>query len=136
MNSGVDFDSLSRWCELHLGARLDAVLFETGFSARVLGVRLRDSNEVVLKLRPYANRLLGTAAVHEYLWDAGFPCPQLLVRPMPLGQFWISAEAIVRGGHVLTDDEDAPEVYASAFTDLVARAPLADRMPELNHPPA
>ena len=136
MNSGVDLESLSRWCELYLGARLDAVLFETGFSTRVLGVRLRDSNEVVLKLRPYANRLLGAGAVHEYLWDAGFPCPQLLVRPMPLGQLWISAEAIVRGGHVLTDDEDAPEVYASALADLVARAPSADRMPELNPPPA
>jgi hypothetical protein len=48
---------------------------------RVLGVRLRDRNEVVLKLRPYANPLLRTAAVHEYLWGAGFPCPQLLVRP-------------------------------------------------------
>src|SRR2546426_644574 len=37
MNSGVDLESLSRWCELYLGARLDAVLFETGFSTRVLG---------------------------------------------------------------------------------------------------
>jgi hypothetical protein len=113
MNSGVDLESLSRCCELHLGARLDAVLFETGFTTRVLGVRLRDSREVVLKLWPYANRLLGAGAVHEYFWDAGFPCPQLLVRPMPLGQLWISTEAIVRGGHVLTDDEDAPEVYGA-----------------------
>jgi len=35
MNSGVDLESLSRWCELYLGARLDAVLFETGFSTYV-----------------------------------------------------------------------------------------------------
>ena len=110
MKQDVHLDSLSAWCEAHLDSGIDTLLFETGFSGRVLGVRLRDSREVVLKLRPHTPRIRGAAVVQQFLWKTGFPCPQLLVSPRPYASTWISAEVLVHGGQVLTDDPDAPEL--------------------------
>jgi Phosphotransferase enzyme family len=132
----VNLEGLSGWCETHLHSGIDAPIFQTGFATRVFGVRLHDGREVVLKLRSYTQRLRGTAAVHTHLWKATFPCPELLVSPTPFASAWISAESLVSGGHVLTDDREAPELYAEALADLVARAPAPDQLPELLPPPA
>lgn len=129
-------DALSTWCQVHLGSRVDALLFEAGFATRVFGLRLCDGREVVLKIRPYTPRLSGAAAVHAHLWQAGFPCPQPLVALEPYGALWISAESLVRGGDVLADDPDAPEFYAMALADLVCRAASAGQVPDLVPPPA
>src|SRR5205823_6309396 len=103
---------------------------------RVIGLRLRDGREVVVKVRPYAPRLRGAVAVHAYLWKAGFPCPRPLVALEPCGALWISAESLVRGGNVLADEPDAPELYAGALADLVSRAPAPEQVPVLVPPPA
>ena len=61
----VPLDELSVWCARTLGAGIDQVLFETGFSSHVYGVRLRDGHDLVLKLRACRPRLQGTAEVHR-----------------------------------------------------------------------
>jgi hypothetical protein len=119
-----------------MGARIGAVLFETGFSSHVLGVRLVDARELVLKLRRFTPRLRGTAEVQAAMWSAGFPCPQVLVPPTRYGSYWISAKSLVHGGHLLVDDVEAPERYAAALAQLVAYAPAADRVSDLVPPPA
>jgi len=64
------------------------------------------------------------------------PLPTALVAVQPYGALWISAESLVRGGDVLADDPDAPELYASVLADLVSRAPTPEQMPDLVPSPA
>ncbi len=46
------------WCRRWLGAGAGEVLFTTGHLSRVVGLRLADGREVVLKVRPAAVRRL------------------------------------------------------------------------------
>jgi hypothetical protein len=71
------------WCRRWLGA--GEVLFTAGHLARVVGVRLTDGREVVVKVRPAAGRLAGCTDVQRALWEAGFPCPRPLAGPRPAG---------------------------------------------------
>src|SRR5581483_3369014 len=50
-------ERLGRWCESSLGSPIVATLFERGNLSRVLGVRLADRQEVVIKIRPWQDRL-------------------------------------------------------------------------------
>jgi hypothetical protein len=134
-SESVTLEALSTWCQVHLGSGVDALLFDAGFATRVHGLRLSDGREVVVRVRPYTPRLRGTAAVHAQLWQNGFACPQPLVALEPYGALWISAESLVRGGHVLADEPDAPELYASALANLVSRAPAPEQVPSLVPPP-
>src|SRR5215472_9631704 len=88
-------DALAVWCGRWLGAPPAAQLFEAGYLSTVLGLRLADGREVVVKVRSGASRLAGCAAVHRALWAAGFPCPEPLVDLRPLGGFAATAEALV-----------------------------------------
>jgi Phosphotransferase enzyme family len=132
----ADVDALSTWCQAHLHSSIESNIFETGFTSRVLGLRLRSGREVVLKLRPFTRRLLGAAEVHSRMWRSGFPCPQLLGPPRRFGSNWITAESLVPGGQVLTDAAAAPELYAAALADMVARTPAVEDVPDLLPPPA
>jgi FMN phosphatase YigB (HAD superfamily) len=131
----VTLEALSTWCQVHLGSGVDALLFDAGFATRVHGLRLSDGREVVVRVRPFTPRLRGTAAVHAHLWQNGFACPQPLVALEPYGALWISAESLVRGGHVLAEEPNAPELYASALANLVSRAPAPEQVPSLVPPP-
>src|SRR6185295_19680472 len=72
---------LDAWCRQRLGAAVNELLFTTGHLSRVVGVRLDDGRDVVVKVRPAAARLAGCFDVQRALWEAGFPCPQPLVGP-------------------------------------------------------
>ena len=80
-----DVSQLSAWCAQHLGSESAETLFTAGNLSKVFGLRLRDERSVVVKVRPAAARLAGCAEVQRRLWESGFPCPQLLVGPVPLG---------------------------------------------------
>jgi len=127
---------LSDWCHHQLGSPLDRVLFEAGFRTQVTGLSLVDGREVVTKVRNFTGRLPASIMVQRHLWATGFPCPQPLAGPVALGDVWIWAETLVSGGAPLTNDPRAPELYASAFADLVRRAPSGDTLPLLDPPPA
>jgi len=91
-------DALAVWCAQWLGAPPTRVLFEAAHLSIVTGLRLVDGREVVVKARPLAARLQAGVHVQRHLWAAGFPCPEPLAGPHPLGMLTATAEALVSGG--------------------------------------
>jgi len=121
------------FCDEHLGSPVAEVLFGSRSLSAVTGVRLADGREVVVKERPKSVRLRGCAAVHRALWSAGFPCPEPLVDPVPLGPHVVaSAELYVPGGVQL---EGHPHRYAEELLRLVALAPAVEDVPTLEPAP-
>lgn len=127
---------LPAWCRRSLGAPPAQLLFKAGNLSSVLGVRLADGRAVVVKARPPTPRLEASVLVHRHLWAAGFPCPRPLAGPTPLASLAITAEAYLPGGTQLQLGPRAPERFASALADLVARAPEVASLPTLTPPPA
>jgi hypothetical protein len=94
-------DTLGEWCERWLGSAISEVLFETGTLSEVTGVRLADSREVVVKVRRCAPRLNTAYLVQRHVWQRGYPAPEPLVPPMPLGAaHCASAEQLAGGGDI------------------------------------
>lgn len=135
-HSGVEEADLSAWCRLHLGSEISDVLFYTGHLSTVVGVELTSARRVVVKLRPPSPRLLGCAVVHRRAFEQGFPCPEPLVDPAPLGNLVASAEAMTSGGAVFPTSSRAPTPFATALVRLVELAPRATEVPSLDPPPA
>ena len=135
-HSGVEEADLSAWCRLHLGSEISDVLFCTGHLSTVVGVELTSARRVVVKLRPPSPRLLGCAVVHRWAFDQGFPCPEPLVDPAPLGNLVASAEAMTSGGAVFPTSSRAPTPFATALVRLVELAPRATGVPSLDPQPA
>lgn len=131
----VDED-LRAWCRRWLAAEPVQVLFETGNLSRVLGLRLSDEREVVVKLRPPARRLRACAHIQQHLWSAGFPCPRPIAGPAAFGPLAATAEAFVPGGVQYKPGPDRPRAFAEALATLVALAPPAAALPTLGPPPA
>jgi Ser/Thr protein kinase RdoA (MazF antagonist) len=119
----VSMPALEAWCVRWLEAGIDEVLFATGHLSRVVGVRLTDRRDVVVKIRPRADRLAACAEVQLALWRSGFPCPQPLVGPVPLDGHAANAEAYIPGGDVLDVAGDAVVHYAQLLARLVQLAP-------------
>jgi hypothetical protein len=86
-------------------------------------MRLADGREVVLKMRPPAERIATCISVQRYAWEHGFPCPEPLTGPHPLGDLAATAEAYVRGSEPLVSP-DAPELFARGLAALVSTVPL------------
>ncbi|MEU8001400.1 phosphotransferase [Catellatospora sp. NPDC049111] len=114
---------LDAWCRRWLGSGVEQTLFTVTHLSAVVGVRLKDDREVVVKVRPAAPRLAVCTAVQQALWHAGFPCPRPLLGPVPFGGYAAHAEVFVPGGEVLPVDGDAAERYAALLADLVRLAP-------------
>jgi hypothetical protein len=111
------------------------VLFGAGYLSTVLGVRLTSGVQVVIKIRPAADRLAGCAAVHRRLFERGFPCPEPLVDLEPLDDFVASADAMVTGGDPCPRSGRSPEPFARALARLVALAPSPSEVSSLNPAP-
>jgi hypothetical protein len=63
------------WCRDHLGATPAALLHHAEHMSEVLGLRLTDGREVVVKSRPSQNGREATCVeVQRILADQGFPC--------------------------------------------------------------
>jgi hypothetical protein len=113
----IDDQELSDWCRAWLGSEPAGQLFTTGNLSAVHGLVLVDGRDVVVKVRPGDQRLAGCARVQRYMWEVGFPCPQPVAGPHPLGSGVASAEALVPGGGGLAPGDDG----ARQFADLLAR---------------
>jgi hypothetical protein len=98
------------------------VLFRRGHLAAVLGLQLADGRRVVVKLRPPAARIRGCVAVQRHLHSAGFPCPQHLAGPQPLGDQVATAEGWMPGEPIAIDGA-AIHASAAALAELIAKAP-------------
>jgi hypothetical protein len=92
-------EALSEWSERWLGSAVAEVLFEAGSLSAVTGVRLTDGREVVIKVRPSAPQLRARYLVQRRLWQSGYPAPEPLVPPAPLGEAnCATAERLLAGG--------------------------------------
>lgn len=120
------------WCRKHLGAPLDEVLFCKGYLSTALGAQLTSGQRVVVKLRPIAHRVHGCAAVHRFVFERGFPSPEPLVDPEPIGEGLLaSAEALVSGGEDHPASGRSPAPFAVGLAQLVGTAPAPTEVPSL-----
>ncbi|MEO3974851.1 hypothetical protein [Streptomyces sp. CAU 1734] len=96
--SVTEFDPrLVRWCAVELGAVPVESLMAAARVSRVLGVRLDDGREVVVKSRPDpAGRAAVCVTVQRRTAAAGFPCPKPLT------------DAVVRDGVAVHAEEWRP----------------------------
>src|SRR5215470_10236204 len=99
----VDPASLATWCELHLGSPVAEELFRGGHLTQVVGARLADGREVVVRVRRSETRVAACAEVQRRLFESGYPCPRPLAGPALFGDYEASAESYVPGGAVLPD---------------------------------
>jgi hypothetical protein len=132
----VGMDSLASWCLRWLGAPPAAVLFEAGHLSAVMGLRLADGQEVVVKVRPRISRLAGCAVVHRALWSAGFPCPEPLVVLQELDGYAATAEALVADVGEPPPDGELAVLSATALARLVELAPDPGSVPSLTPSPS
>ncbi|SDS83605.1 Phosphotransferase enzyme family protein [Friedmanniella luteola] len=106
-------------------------LFRSGHLSVVIGLRLADAREVVVKVRPASSRTAGCVEVQRRLFAAGYPCPEPLTGAAPLGDGVATAEAHVPGGDPLPGAEHAARRSAEAFARLIRLAPRPDEVPSL-----
>jgi Phosphotransferase enzyme family len=132
----VDPANLGAWCERHLGSAVTGELFQTGHLARVIGARLADGREIVVKVRPGMPRTAACMEVQRRLFETGYPCPRPLAGPAPLGGFEATAEGYIPGGNVLPVSGRAAQPFAVALAQLVDLAPRPVEVPSLGPAPA
>lgn len=126
---------LEEWCCAWLGAEPHESIFIAGGVSRVVGVRLSDGREVVVKIRRPEARVYGCAQAQRHLWKSGYPCPEPLAGPAPFDDELATAETCVVGGEKLAPTVASAELYAQALADLVRLAPAPDQLASLDPPP-
>jgi Phosphotransferase enzyme family len=129
---------MAAWCAQHLGSPPAETLFTSGNLAYVIGLRLADGRAVVLKIRLAERRQADCAAVQRQLWQAGFPCPEPLAGPLPLGEseYAVNAEALIAGGAPYPPGAGAARAFASLLARFVSLAPDPADVPDLCPSPA
>jgi hypothetical protein len=119
----VDPTQLAQWCVKHLGSPPADELFRSGYLSAVIGLRLADGREVVVKVRPDSPRMAACVEVQRRMFHAGYPCPQPLTGAEPFGEDVATAEAYVPGGAMLPSEDHAARAFADAFARLIRLAP-------------
>lgn len=132
----VDSRHLAEWCERHLGSPPAEELFRDGYLSAVIGIRLGDSREVVVKVRPFSPRLAGCVEVHRRLFSSGFPCPEPLTGAFPLADWLATAEGYLPCGAALPASGRSARTFAEPFARLIELAPRPGDVPSLHPPPA
>ncbi len=132
--STADSGRLAGWCRKHLGSPPAEELFRSAHLSTVVGVRLGDGREVVVKVRPDSPRAAGCVAVQRRMFDAGFPCPQPLTGVVRFGDDVASAESYVPGGALLPRAEHSARLFAEAFARLIQLVPRPCRCPRARPP--
>jgi hypothetical protein len=132
---GADPARLALWCAEHLGSPATAELFRSGYLSAVIGLRLADDREVVVKVRPGSPRIAACVEVQRRLFESGYACPEPLCGPAPFGDGVATAEVYVPGGAVLPSAGHAPRVFAAAFARLIRLAPRPAEVPALDPAP-
>ena len=120
----ISKSELSELCRDLVGGAPIEVIFESGYSSAVFGVRLAGGDALVVKLRPWRDRLVACTAVQRHLADGGFPCPRPLIGPVARDGMAVSVEEYVPGGTRLLGDAAATPL-AEVLANLVDRSPSA-----------
>lgn len=119
----VDPARLAQWCMEHLGSPPAGEIFRSGYLSAVIGLRLADDREVVVKVRPDSPRIAACVEVQRRMFQAGYPCPQPLTDAVPFGDDVATAEAYVPDGAMLPSADHAARAFAEAFARLIRLAP-------------
>lgn len=114
---------LAWWCTDHLGSPPADEIFRSGYLSSVIGLRLADGREVVVKVRPSSPRIAACVQVQRRMFQAGYPCPRPLTGAAPFGDDIATAEAYVPGGAMLPSADQAAQAFAEAFARLITQAP-------------
>jgi hypothetical protein len=101
----------------------------------VIGLRLTDGREVVVKVRPGSSRIAACIEVQRRMFQAGYPCPEPLTGALLFGGDIATAEAYVPGGAVLPGAGHAGRAFADAFAWLIRLAPRPGEVPALDPAP-
>lgn len=133
---GIDPGRLALWCAEHLGSPPAAELFRSGHLSAVIGLRLADDREVVVKVRPHSPRLVACVEVQRRLFETGYPCPMPLSGPASFGDRTATAEDYIVGGAALPATDHAPRLFAEAFARLIRLAPRPAEVPSLDPAPS
>ncbi|WP_157641088.1 phosphotransferase [Longispora albida] len=132
----VDPGNLARWCLEHLGSPPSEELFRSGYLSAVVGLRLTDGREVVVKVRPYSLRIAACVEVQRRMFQAGYPCPRPLTGPAAFGGDVATAETYVPGGAMLPSTDHAVVASAEAFARLIRLAPRPVEVSTLDPAPS
>lgn len=93
--------AVEAFCVVHLGAAPAEVLFAATSTGVVRGLRLTDGRRVVVKAHApdeTGAALRAIAAVQRRHVAAGFPCPEPLLEPAPLGSGLATVETLCDAG--------------------------------------
>lgn len=126
----VPTNPLAAWCEAALGSRIAETIFERGNLSRVLGVSLADGRKVVIKVRPWEDRLRGCLVVQRQIARAGYPCPAPVSSVGKVEGWAVHAEALIPGGEQ-RDPGLGAAAYAALLGRLIAATPAPERLPPL-----
>ncbi|OXM60268.1 phosphotransferase [Amycolatopsis vastitatis] len=128
-------DWLASWCADHLGAEPAAVLFERRSLSDVVGLRLADGREVVVKAREDEGRAAACVTAQARLAERGFPCPRPLTPVIAVGALAVHAEEFRPGGAPLPGGTpDVAVRCAAVFTRLMAELTGVTVPPPLPNP--
>ncbi|MEV6642523.1 hypothetical protein [Amycolatopsis sp. NPDC051371] len=126
---------LPAWCAEHLGSVPGEVQFERTSLSAVVGLRLADGREVVVKARADDGRAASCVAAQARLAQRGFPCARPLTAVVAVGTLAVHAEESRPGGVVLRGDSPAvAERCAAVFAWLMAELAGVDVAPPLPNP--
>jgi hypothetical protein len=132
----VDPGRLARWCMEHLGSRPADEMFRSGCLSTVVGLRLADDPQVVVKVRPDSPRIAGCVEVQRRMFQAGYPSPEPPTGAAPFGCDVATAEAYVPGGAMLPSADHAARAFAEAFARLIQPAPPPAEVSTLDPAPS
>ncbi|MBB5857867.1 phosphotransferase family protein [Amycolatopsis umgeniensis] len=135
-SQAVDPARLAQWCAKHLGSPPSEEIFSSGHLSTVIGLRLADGQDVVVKVRPDSPRMAACVEVQRRLFKAGYPCPQPLTRAEAFGEDVATAEAYVPGGAPLPSEDHAGRAFAEAFARLIRLAPSPAEVSTLDPAPS
>jgi Phosphotransferase enzyme family len=121
---------LAAWCRRHLGAAPGRVLFRRQHLSEVIAVELTDKRRVVVKARPFDQRIAGCVAVQAALAQAGFPCPAPLAGPVEVNDLAVNAEDLIPADENGTPANRA-EPFAALLAWLIGTAPVVTAVPSL-----
>jgi hypothetical protein len=114
---------MSSWIEVTLGSPPSETLFETSHLSDVVGVRLKDGREIVVKVRGSIERAAACVAGQAALHADGFPCPKPLTAVTAWEGRAVHAEQYVPGvRRAVEPSEPEADRFALLLADLIARS--------------
>ncbi|MFH8295442.1 hypothetical protein [Streptomyces sp. NPDC018059] len=130
-----DSKALTALVERNVDSRPTTELWRCAHLSTVLALELEDGRRIVVKIRPFTERLVGCSQTHRLMWSAGLPCAAPQGEPAVIDGQFVTMESLVEDG---TTCDVAPESSARAAAELarfVSIAPAVSAVSSLHPPP-